>query len=390
RVTNISVEGDVELGSDITISVYRTNTDTIDEVITPRPDGVFMHKVDLEEGENVIVVSANDNAMNPTSVTRRVFVDTMAPLCTITSPEEGTVTSVNTIRVTGSAEVEGITLYLNGKQINNDGTVDRYVNLNEGTNVITLRAVDPIGNEFDDFVTVYLDTQAPLIEPIRPRAQYLMTNQADLIVQALVYENRDLASITVMGNEVSWSPVTDQENTYQFETTVILTKQGENDVLVVAYDDAGNAATHTITVDFSTVKPILFLVFSPSGSNIESDNPNFYITGTTSAGIEEVWVTQTTVTADSARVPVEDGTFSVVRTLLEGENKFSVSVTDDYGNTNTTSDYTVSYVYKSDTKDDKITEPGIGPETWALWILVIAIALFITAVIVTRMLRSEK
>ncbi|MCK5253258.1 MAG: hypothetical protein KAQ96_09920, partial [Thermoplasmata archaeon] len=209
RVTNISVEGDVELGSDITISVYRTNTDTIDEVITPRPDGVFMHKVDLEEGENVIVVTANDNAMNPSSVTRRVFVDTMAPLCTITSPEEGTVTSVNTIRVTGVAEIEGITLYLNGKQIFNDGTVDRYVNLNEGTNVITLRAVDPIGNEFDDFVTVYLDTQAPLIEPIRPRAQYLMTNQADLIVQALVYENRDLASITVMGNEVSWSPVTD-------------------------------------------------------------------------------------------------------------------------------------------------------------------------------------
>ena len=390
RVTNISVEGDVELGSDITISVYRTNTDTIDEVITPKPDGTFTHKIDMEEGENVIVVSANDNAMNPTSVTRRVFVDTKAPLCTITSPEEGTVTSDNTIRVTGSAEVEGITLYLNGKQIFNDGTVDRYINLNEGTNVITLRAIDPIGNEFDDFVTVYLDTQAPMIEPIRPRAQYLMTNQADLIVQAAVFENRDLVSITVMGNEVTWSPVTGEENTYQFETTVTLTKQGENDVLVVAYDDAGNAATYTITVDFSTVKPMLFLVFSPSHPNIEGENANFHITGTTSAGIEEVRVIQTTTKVESARVPVaEDGTFSVVRTLVNGENSFSVSVTDAYGNTNATSEYSVNYVYK-EKKDDDIQEPGIGPETWALWILVIAIALFITAVVVTRMLRREQ
>jgi hypothetical protein len=218
RVTNITVEGDVELGSMATISIYRTAVDTIDEVITARPDGTFMHKIDLEEGENVIVVTAVDSADNPTQVTRVVFVDTTAPIVQITSPEEGTVTSDNTIRVTGTAEVEGITLYLNGKQIFNDGTVDRYVNLNEGTNVITLRANDLIGNEYEDSVTVYLDTTAPVIEPLRPRAQYLMTNTDDLIVQALVMENRDIDSITVMGSDVSWSPVSGEENVYTFET----------------------------------------------------------------------------------------------------------------------------------------------------------------------------
>jgi hypothetical protein len=218
-----------------------------------------------------------DSADNPTQVTRVVFVDTTAPMVQISSPEEGTVTSDNTIRVTGSSEVEGITLYLNGKQIFNDGTVDRYVNLNEGANVITLRATDLIGNEYEDSVTVYLDTTAPLIEPIRPRAQYLMTNTADLIVQALVMENRDVDSITVMGNDVSWSPVSGEANTYEFETTVTLPGEGENEVLVVVRDEAGNVATHTITVDYSTVKPMLFLVFSPSTPNIKGDNPNLYI-----------------------------------------------------------------------------------------------------------------
>jgi len=391
RVTNISIEGDAELGSSVTVSVYRSGTDTIDEVITLRPDGTFLHKVDLEEGENVVVVTAEDTAMNLAQITRVVHVDTTAPLCMISSPSDGMVTNENTVLVVGTAEVEGITLFLNGKQIFNDGMVERYVNLNEGANVITLRAVDVIGNVYEDKVTVHLDTMAPVIVPIRPRSQHLMTNTATLVVQATVTENRDLDTITVMGSDVSWSPVTGQENTYQFETTVTLPKEGTNEVLVVARDEAGNVATHTVTVEYSTVRPMLFLVFSPSGSNIEGDNPNFYISGTTNVGIEEVTVTHT-VAGDtvSTTAPVaEDGTFSVVRTLLEGTNSFTVSTTDAYGNTNTTADYSVTYKYRS--RDGGVEEPSeLTPETWAVWILVIAVALFITAVVVTRMLRREE
>jgi hypothetical protein len=136
---------------------------------------------------------------------------------------------------------------------------------------------------------------------------------------------------------------------------------------------------------------MLFLVFSPPASNIKGDNPNLYITGTTTAGIDEVWVTHTTGgDPQSARVPVaEDGTFSVVRTMLDGTNSFTVSVTDAYGNINTTSEYSVTYEYKAGPKD-VVEDPGIDPGTYALWILVIALALFITAVVVTRMLRSDQ
>jgi hypothetical protein len=85
----------------------------------------------------------------------------------------------------------------------------------------------------------------------------------------------------------------------------------------------------------------------------------------------------------------EDGTFSVVRTMLDGSNTFTVSVTDAFGNTNTTAEYSVNYEYKGDT-ERAVEEPGITPSTWALWILVIALALFITAVVVTRMLRRDQ
>jgi hypothetical protein len=136
---------------------------------------------------------------------------------------------------------------------------------------------------------------------------------------------------------------------------------------------------------------MLFLVFSPPASNIKGDNPNLYITGTTTAGIDEVWVTHTTGgDPQSARVPVaEDGTFSVVRTMLDGTNSFSVSVTDAHGNINTTSEYSVTYEYKSSVDKEPDTTP-LSPGTYALWILVIALALFITAVVVTRMLRRDQ
>jgi beta-lactamase regulating signal transducer with metallopeptidase domain len=85
----------------------------------------------------------------------------------------------------------------------------------------------------------------------------------------------------------------------------------------------------------------------------------------------------------------EDGTFSVVRTMLDGSNTFTVSVTDAFGNTNTTAEYSVNYEYK------RVEPPGpetttISPSTYAIWILVIALALFITAVVVTRMLRRDQ
>jgi cytochrome c-type biogenesis protein CcmH/NrfF len=75
--------------------------------------------------------------------------------------------------------------------------------------------------------------------------------------------------------------------------------------------------------------------------------------------------------------------------MLDGSNSFTVSVTDAHGNTNTTAEYSVNYEYKAAT-GETVEEPGITPSTWALWILVIAVALFITAVVVTRMLRRDE
>lgn len=386
RNTKVDVEGDVEIGSMITVSVYRTSTDTIDEPIMPAEDGAFSHEINLEEGENVIVITSEDDAGNKAQVTRVVYMDTTAPMCTITSPADGTITNQNTIRVLGTAETVGITLYLNGKQIHSDGSFDRLVNLNEGANVIELRAVDIIGNEYSDRVTVILDTVAPEIDMDRPTAQHLLTNNAQLRIIGKVLG--EPTSLTAMGVDI---PLTDEGNgVYSFDTTLTLPKQGVNDVLLVARDGATNLATHSISVDFSTELPVLLISFNPTTTTIEGDNPNFYVSGVTTQGIEAVTVTHIVGGVEETTVaPVaEDGTFSVVRTLLDGNNAFSVEVTDAYGNTNETATHSVSYKYvKPDTTE-------VTASTWdfgaiSLWILAIAVALFLTVVIVTRVLKKD-
>jgi hypothetical protein len=110
----------------------------------------------------------------------------------------------------------------------------------------------------------------------------------------------------------------------------------------------------------------------------------------TTQGIEAVTVTHIVGDVEETTVaPVaEDGTFSVVRTLLDGDNAFSVQVTDAYGNTNETATHSVSYKYvKPDTTE-------VTASTWdfgaiSLWILAIAVALFLTVVIVTRVMKKD-
>ncbi len=282
---------------------------------------------------------------------------------------------------------KGPTLYLNGKQIYNDGTVDRVVGLNEGLHIIELRTVDLIGNEYRHRVKVTLDTKPPVIVMTRPLVEYIKTNQAELNVAGTV---TGANTLTVMGEivQITGDPAT-------FSYLAHLTVEGLNEVVIEAIDVAGNRATHTISVDFSTQKPILNLVYQPGITNIKSSDANLYITGSTTVGIKEITISHT-FTDDGATktetntYPVDEfGQFTVVRILAEGANKVIVKVTDSYGNTNQTADYQVSYTHVPP-PGGVVTEKGINPSSIAGIVLAISIALLVTAVVVTRSYRAHK
>ncbi len=383
KVTNISIDGEVEQDARITVSVYRDTTDLIDEKISPRDDGTFTHKVDLAEGVNTIVVRAWDDAHNMAESTRVVIVDTTAPGCEITSPKDGTTTNLNTIRVTGRADL-GMTLFLNGKQIFNDGTVDRMVNLNEGPNIIELRAMDTIGNEYRHRITVTLDTNAPAITMTRPLVDYLKTNVGQIEVGGIV--TGGVNTLTVMGQDVAVTG-----DPAEFSAMVTLPSEGLIDVILEAMDKAGNRATHTIQVDYSTAKPVLNVVYNPGITDVKSEDSNLYITGTTTPGITEVTVAHTNKdgTITNTYNVDEAGMFTIVRILKAGDNTFTIMVTDSYGNDAETSPYLVKYTYKAPS-GDTVGGGGIDPGAVSGIILAISIALLVTVVVVTRTFRARK
>lgn len=125
------------------------------------------------DGAHVFTIDATDNDGNAAStVTVNFTVDTVAPTLVITEPEDNSYTNQKSITITGSAgdaTSTPVTLSVNGETatVNADGTFTyTYSGLTEGTNLITIIAVDAAGKQTTVTRTIHLDTSAPVFESI--------------------------------------------------------------------------------------------------------------------------------------------------------------------------------------------------------------------------------
>ena len=124
----------------------------------------FSQVVSLQGGTNTIMLSAADPAGNSASLEWFVQLDTTPPVVTITSPGPGL---VNTPRIsvagTVSKVLTTVTVNTIPAQVSGLGfSLNDFV-LNEGSNTITVEAVDRAGNKGNAIVAIALDTQGPVI-----------------------------------------------------------------------------------------------------------------------------------------------------------------------------------------------------------------------------------
>jgi len=150
RDSGIKLTGSIQLISEtgpVTLSVNGRN-------IPVNTDGTFEYEVLLEEGQNVIDVTATDAAGNSATTELTVTRDTAAPPLNMDSVPE--ITSTKQLTVSGTAE-SGAKVYINGKQvITTAGSFSSQVALSVGTNLITVSAVDAAGNAAEySFTVVY-------------------------------------------------------------------------------------------------------------------------------------------------------------------------------------------------------------------------------------------
>jgi RHS repeat-associated protein len=241
-------------------------------------DGSFNYTLSIIEGTNVIAVVATDTMGNATTITRKIRKDTTPPTLTITTPNNGTITSADSILVTGRViDSTTVTLTINEVpiKVNSDpangagGTFSGYAPLSsEGTNQVYVVATDALGNATTISRVVILDTQAPTINLTSPNDS-LITNLPSVTVSGTVVDSTAI-TLTVNGTTV---PV-NIDGSFSYVIPLIA---GANTITVIATDAAGNSQTQIRTVSYQSVS-VPFVITNPVDGYI-TNTGNFNIEG---------------------------------------------------------------------------------------------------------------
>jgi len=135
----VPVLGSVDFGSEVHVNGERMTVN----------DFIFSTSLRFEDdGVQVIEFTARDLAGNVATVTRTVTIETVQPFVNITFPVDNTKIPHRMITVTGQTE-PGATIVVNTEtvvQVGIDGLFSVPVVLEDGVNRITVKAIDPAGN----------------------------------------------------------------------------------------------------------------------------------------------------------------------------------------------------------------------------------------------------
>lgn len=142
---------------------------SIDGREVPVTSGRFSAVVYLSEGNNTLLVTASDETGNTATVTRRVVLDTQAPVIEVSSPKNDSYMAVREAVVSGRAE-PGARVFVDGQPvINSEGRFTLSVDLPNETNLINVSAQDTAGNLNTTILTVHVDMVPPPISIGFPR-----------------------------------------------------------------------------------------------------------------------------------------------------------------------------------------------------------------------------
>jgi hypothetical protein len=307
----ISVRGVTELGATVMVNGV--------EVIVAGT--LFVAMVDLVEGPNTITVEAFDALGNSMDEKMEVVLDTKPPYLVLLTPMDGQIFTEPTATVSGQAE-NGLVIKVNGNQLGdahyNNGTFDYAVSLSRGDNMIMVESVDMAGNVLTLERHVMLDDVPPILAVQSPM-DGSHQNSMDIVVIGTTDED---ATMMINGNLV--------ELDHGLFSYAFVGVENENAILIVTSDMAGNTVTASLTVFIDTIVPTMDLT-APATENAMVTDEMFNIDGTSEGGAF-VWV-------NGVRHDVQDGTFSVPVTLLEGENRFIITIEDAAGNSDTVNRY---------------------------------------------------
>jgi hypothetical protein len=287
-------------------------------------------------------------------------MDTTPPILELVSPENDVLINVRQVTIILSVSDDADQVYVNGKRVLGTGDLEAVVMLGEGSNSITIRAIDSLWNEVSTTIDVHVDTVAPVLEITEPIATRFKTNDPAIVVRGLV-RDVDLEGITVSvdGNEATVT--TDG----RFHHLLILDEDGTQLVEVIARDRAGNIARAAFTVDLRSVGPQMILSFDPSDDRVDRGTILQIIGTSTGLPLSITIVHEADGDRTEYSFEMMNASFEYDLILNAGINTIEVIFTDTFGNTNTTAPHIVEVRDKDldETIDDTV-----------LWVIVALVA----------------
>jgi|GEM_PF-2439780 len=232
----------------------------------------------LQEGDNIITVTASDAAGNTGSDTLTVTYmpsDTAAPTIIITSPtpDPAYSTNISLLAIGGTASDNVAVTQVawvndrggNGTAAGTTAWTVSNITLQEGVNVITVTASDAAGNTGTDILTVtytLADTINPVITITSPTSTTTYaTNSTPIALAGTASDNVAVTQVVWANNRGGSGTAA---GTTAWTISSVALQPGANSITVTASDAAGNTGIDTLTVTY-TPRHADYLVVDTTG-----------------------------------------------------------------------------------------------------------------------------
>ena len=275
----------------------------------------FSRSFTVPDGRHAITVQGEDLAGMLGNATVNITVDTEPPRVRLLRPQDGALTNATLIEVEGMVLEPELVVDINGipQAILPDNHFKETVRLYEGPNLIRVFARDLAGNTRLLLANVTLDTVAPPLAIDFPQDHHLTR------LTALEVRGRSEPGATVSAGGATAKV----GGSGTFALDVNLT-EGENLLVVMAKDPAGNPTQIAVHVTLDTVAPSLTIEEPVDGLLTKADRLRV-------VGAVEMEDGLVLSVGGSFVLPV-GGRYNYTVDLVEGRNVITVTARDRAGN----------------------------------------------------------
>ena len=324
----MTLTGTTEPGS--VVSVFNAATDINGQASVI--DNVWIYVVSLVEGTNAISINSVKSGSSSARKDISIVLDTLPPVITASLLNNGSLAANQVLSISGTvSDQTSLALTVNGNPVVPvNGQFNTAISLNLGSNLVSIAAVDELGNASSVVRTITFDPALPKVAVNSP-VDGLFTSNNDVSVE--------LDALDAVAVKINGLPALPGVPAGRWSASVKLVA-GINTILIDVTDVYGRTVQEKRTVHFDNVAPVVSIT-TPS-QDIATKTPGLSIKGAVSDNTE-IKSIRTTVNNRDVPLTLLNGEFTAFAEF-SNEDTYSVAVTvTDIAGNMATSQRTIIY-----------------------------------------------